>query len=164
MRQNSKILLLFTVVIFSVWGTLTVFSIRAFSCAHQARFNVDVLDRFIHLYYQQHQAYPVDLASLDPINVISYGEGLALKSTDLRTGKWRGYAYQYQLIEKDKYVLSASPVGLFPSKVEFGITEEGSIKMNSQSVDSNKDSYEEVKSWPTIPGFVDIVTRERQMN
>lgn len=146
--------------IFVVLGLAVIF-IRSLSCAHQARFNVDVLERFIQLYNIEEGEYPEDLSKLRPIDVVSFGESLALNSKDLTDGEWRGYQYSYQRLAKDKFVLSASPVGFLPAQMEFGATEGGFVRANIESVDPAIDPVEEIKQWKPLRRSEGVVTRPR---
>ena len=142
-----------------VIGVLIVIFIRSMSCAHQARFNVDVLERYIQLYHLEHSEYPAALPQIRPIDVVAFGESLALNSRDLEKREWRGYHYAYQRLDKDKFVLSASPVGFFPARIEFGTTEDGFLRFNTEDVDSAYDSAEEVQEWQAFRRSEGVVTR-----
>ena len=133
--------------------------LRALYYASQARFNVDVLEKFIQMYREDQGEYPSSLENLVRINVVSYREGLSLDSQRLKKWQGGGYRYDYGLLEPNRFVLSASPSGAWPIGIEFGITEEGFLKFNINQVDSAADSYEDVKGWMAIVRTEQIVTR-----
>jgi len=133
--------------------------LRALHYAARARFTVDVLEKFIQMYYEEHRKYPASLESLPGINVVSYREGLAFDSKALKNWQGSGYRYAYELLDQDRFVLSASPDELWSTGIEFGITEEGFLKFNALGVDASADSHEEVKGWKAILRTAQVVTR-----
>lgn len=158
--KNKLFKILIPVVCLSIIFVTASF-FRAFSCAHQAKFNVDILERFIRLYRLEHKEFPPSLSDLRPIDVVSFGESLALNSKDLASGEWRGYRYAYQRLDKEKFVLSASPVGFLPAEIEFGITEQGFLRLNTLEVDPDHDSRVEMEEWKRLRRSEGVVTRPR---
>ena len=127
--------------------------------ARQARFNVDIIHKVIMEYYRRHKSYPEDLHKLPKFYVVSAMDKLYFESSGLNKDEWQGYRYHFQLIGKDKFVLSASPVEFWKAPFEFGITEKGILKSNDRAIDVSADSYEEVDSWKATGGFDRIKIR-----
>ncbi|OGX08862.1 MAG: hypothetical protein A2Z88_10000 [Omnitrophica WOR_2 bacterium GWA2_47_8] len=127
--------------------------------ADQAVFNVDIVEHELQIYNKSQGEYPAQLSQLPDFDIVSYKEGLACSSKFLKTGSFRGYAYAYQKLAKDKFVLSASPNGALSSNIEFGITEKGDLGFNTHLMDEAADTYEEVLSWEKISRFQGLHSR-----
>lgn len=128
--------------------------------ARQARFTVEVLSRYIQAYQRVAGKLITTLADLPDFEIISAAESLSLRSVDLkRSPVLSGYVYDMQFFPPDKYVISASPIGLFAPDIEYGVIENGQIKINIRSVDAQGDSYEEVSAWDVDKGEERIRTK-----
>ena len=125
-------------------------SIYPYNEAQQARFNVDALGRYLLSAQAMGSSQIRSLQALPDFEIISTSKSLSLKSKDIRDGKIGSYQYDLTFPESGGFVLSASPVGVFSSKEEFGMTEEGILKYNNKRVDPEPDSYAEVTGWQNI--------------
>ena len=153
MRETIKskiftILLSMFIIIFCVAWLL----VYPYNLAREARFNIDVLERYMHASQLIKHETIKNLKELPKFHIISPKDSLSLKSEDLRTGQYHGYRYNLQFISEDQFVLSASPIktGLFSPNIEFGIIDDGILRFNDQKVDSEPDTYPEVKGWKGI--------------
>ena len=124
--------------------------IYAANQARQARFTVDVLEQYLKAYKLVEHRSIESLRGLPDFYLISPYDSLSLRSADLKQGIKNGYIYDFQYLGDDKFVISASPVGALPFRQEFGITDDGVLRMNTQKVDVDADNYEEVEKWPVI--------------
>ncbi len=158
MKRKSQIFKIVVILIVVIGVPWLMFLKTAYQ-ARQARFNIDMMGRFVEMYYDEHKRYPSSLSQVPRINVVSYGEGLLLDSNSFKDGTWRGYHYDYHPIAFNQFVLSASPVGFSSPKIEFGITEQRILKFNTFEVDKDADSYEEVNRWQNSDRLDSAVTR-----
>ena len=131
------------------------FMIHKSNQIRQARFTVDVLEQYLQASRLVGNKPIEGLSELPEFHLISPSDSLSLKSRDLKQGIKNGYVYDLRYSGDGKFVISASPVGLWPI-YEFGITQEGILRMNSKGVDADADSYEEVEKWA-------IITRQEQV-
>ncbi len=136
---------------------------RAAGYSRQARFNTDVIYKLIMVYHDRNQAYPSSLTDLPKFYVVSAMEKFYLDSVKLARGAWDGYRYNFKSVDKNNFVLSASPVGFWPSGIEYGMTEEGILKANSKSVDALADGHEEVKRWGAVNSLNTIGFRQEKV-
>ena len=123
--------------------------------AREARFAVDALEQYLQSYRRVEKKSIERLSELPDFYLIAPSASLSLRAKDIKQGIHSGYVYDLQYVDKDKFVISASPVGLF-SSYEFGITDKGILRMNNKNVDAEADSYTEVETWP-------IITREERI-
>src|SRR3989338_2266598 len=129
------------------------FTVKRAGYVRQARFTTDIVYKIMAEYYKRYKIYPESFKKLPRFYVVSALDRYYLDSKNLADGRCRGYRYDLQLIGKDKFVISVSPIGFWPAPVEFGITEKGILKSNGHSVDGQADSYDEVEGWGTIPNL-----------
>ena len=111
---------------------------------------MNALQRYLKAYKTVSGQDILSLSELPDFHLISTHDGFSLESKDLRGGMFLGYFYDLQCFEDGRYVISASPLGMFHAPVEFGITDKGFLKMNNKSVDPEPDDYEEVTGWRRI--------------
>jgi hypothetical protein len=150
----AAVLLLFL----SVYGWIRLYGLNQ---ARQARFTVEVLSRFIQAYKRSEGKMITRLADLPDFDIISAADSLSFSSADLKKSPvLSGYVYDMQFFSPDKYVISASPMGLFAPAVEYGVTENGQVKTNARDVDVQADSYEEVLGWGADSRVERIRTKE----
>jgi len=129
-----------------LWQGARIYGINQ---ARQARFNIEVLGRFINAYHRAEGKWVERLKDMPDFHIISTADSLSLRSADLKRGPiLDGYVYDMQTIEPGKYVISASPIGFLAPGIEYAITENGQVKYHKADVDSSADSYEEISSWP----------------
>ena len=136
-----------------------------YNLAREASFNIDVLERYIHAYQLVEQESIKSLKELPKFDIISPKDSLSLKSEDLRTGQYHGYRYDLQFTSEDQFVISASPIktGLFSPNIEFGIIDDGILRFNDHGVDSEPDTYTEVKGWKGMERIERIRTKKIQI-
>ena len=115
--------------------------------ARQARLAIGVLKNVVTDYYKTKSAYPKGLNDLPSFYAASVYQKFYLDSHKFAGGQWHGYQYDLQSPGDGQFVISASPVNLWPRAAEFGITQEGILKVNTRHVDKQTDSYEEVTRW-----------------
>ena len=127
--------------------------------ARQAQFTVDALGRFIEAYQILMQREVMSIEDLPDFLLISRNEGFKLRSTDLKSGYFGGYIYDFESIGEGQFVISASPLGLFSPKKELGITHEGILRVNELNVDGQPDGFDEVGSWQPIERSLSIRTQ-----
>jgi hypothetical protein len=140
-----------------------VFLLNAVTQVIQARFTVDALERYLKAYQRIENRTIRSLAELPDFTLISAGESLSLNSADLRKGGiYRGYVYDMQYLKGGKFVISASPVGKFPSRPEFAITEDGDLRTNMKDTDVIADAHDEVQTWTAIQRGQGIRTKDSQ--
>jgi len=144
--------------IFSVWFWLEV---MPYNQARQARFNIDVLGRYLISSRIMTDRIVKSLAEVPEFEIVSTRESLALKSAAIRDGKEGPYRYHLENLGEFEFVISASPSGLFAPREEFGMTEQGILKYNTVNVDPFPDSREEVNGWESIFGEAGLKTKSR---
>ena len=116
-----------------------------------AQFRLDVLASLIRSLYLTEERQIESFQDLPDFHIVSYFDGLSFRKSDLKGGIVDGFIYDMQYLGQGKYVISASPVGVFAPKVELGITHQGYLMLNNKNIDSSADSFEEVAGWePTI--------------
>jgi hypothetical protein len=133
---------------------------KAANEARQARFNVNVLQRYIEAYKTVEGKQIKSLAELPDFHIISTYDSLSVKAQDLRRGMVSGYIYDMDYLGGGKYVISASPTNLINSRYEFGINERGVLKMNNKGADPTADSREEMESWQEIQPIEQVRTAQ----
>ncbi|MCK5581468.1 MAG: hypothetical protein KAJ18_09380 [Candidatus Omnitrophica bacterium] len=134
--------------------------IRGVNQLRQARFNVNVLQRYIQAYLVVENKQVESLQDLPDFHLVSPPESLSLKAEDVRDGFSGGYIYDFQYLGEGRYVLSASPVGVLTPQVEFGSTNHGVLRVNKDNVDVDPDSYEEVEGWVALVPEKGVRTKE----
>ena len=136
-------MIILTIIIFGL-------KVRAAGYSRQARLNVDVLGSVLEKYHKVYGIYPEALETLPKFYVMSVLDRLYVDSNTFKKKKWRGYSYDYARVGSSGFVLSVSPIGFWPAKLEFGITEKGILKVNGHLTDSSADSHEEVEGWQSM--------------
>ncbi len=149
--QLSPKIKITAVVLMSFFLLFTLFYLRAVHESRQARFNTDVLERFLRSFRMVEGKQVRFLAELPDFHIISSYDSLSVKGKDLRKQILAGYVYDLTTFPDGRYVISASPVSWVSSGVEFGITDQGELKFNNKTIDPEADSYEEVSGWTKIP-------------
>ena len=156
----------FSVLLKTVLGAVAVvvllfggIALSAANQARQARFSVDALEQYWQAYKLVEEKSIERLSELPDFHLVSPSTGLSLESKNLKRGVTGGYVYDLQYLENDKFVISASPVGIF-SMYEFGITDKGILRVNYKNVDAQADSYDEVEKWPIISREEKIRTKD----
>ena len=147
--QKLKRLIFFVAV-----ATLLIFILKVKTAGQirQVRFNMKGLFNVISQYHKGHGRYPNTLSDLPKFYVVSAIDKLYFDSAHFTGCEFDGYRYDYKMLDDLKFALSASPKRLWPMAVEFGITEDGQLKINDRYVDNLPDSREEVNSWRPV-GF-----------
>jgi len=158
MKTNHPRTIIFWILAAGVFLFLLMYGRTRYS-EDQARFNVDVLERFIQIYYEELGRYPNYLWELSPTQVASYKEGLELDLKNVLTGRWRGYRYDYVVIDGKQFVLSASPIGFLSGRQEFAVAEDGILRRNDYDIDAAADTHDEVTQWEAIDRCPSIVSR-----
>ena len=142
-------------------GSVFSGSLIRYNRARQARFTVDILQRYISALERIADQRVLSLGDLPDFDIISAQDSLRLRSADLKQNPLRGgYVYDMQSEGDGLYVISASPVGLLSPRVEYGITEQGVLKENFRGVDPFPDSRAEVSAWPPIDRIENARTRD----
>ncbi|MFA5060654.1 MAG: hypothetical protein WC676_08540 [Candidatus Omnitrophota bacterium] len=141
-----------TSAIFSFGLAVFIFAFMTHAAgqARQARFNVDVLGRIFAAHHQKKGFYPASKEQLPKFFVISALDRLYLDHKCFKEAEFKGYQYAMEALGPDQFIISASPVGPWPGKPEFGITEKGILKSNTSRADIDSDPLEEIESWKTI--------------
>lgn len=148
MLSRAKTAVLVAVLILVSFLALKVYRYQQ---VRQARFTVDVLQRFIQSYRLIEGKTVGSLAEVPDFELVSPADSLRLRGKDLRKSPVRnGYIYDLQDLGEGVYVISASPIGLLTPKLEFGITEDGLLKMNQAGTDALPDKHDEVQRWQAI--------------
>lgn len=135
-------------VIFSV--LILLFAISRYDKIKRARFGVDALGRYIFSYQKVSGVSVRSLSQLPEFVLFSQTDGYLLRADDIRKRIHDGYFYDFQPAEEGAYVISASPVYPLSPKVEFGITEDGVLRANTDQVDALGDPRAEVSGWKPI--------------
>ncbi len=131
-----------------------------FNQARKARFSVDVLQRYLTALELIAGQKVLSWSDLPDFDIISPEYSLQLKSADLKKSPIQnGYAFDMQWNGQDKYVISASPVGVLSPRIEYGITEKGILRENRNDVDPLPDTYHEVVLWTPIDRIEQIRTK-----
>jgi len=143
------LLFVFIFFVFVYW----LVSINAYASVKQAKFNVDVLQRFIIAYKTLENIQIQSLNELPDFHIISPEHSLSVKDDDFKQGVKGGYIYDYEYFTGGHFVISASPIGLLNASIEIGITDRGKLKFNKNNVDVEADSYSEVESWTPVDRF-----------
>ena len=151
-----------------LWGSVGVIALSlgmigvrvgGYNQVRQARFTVDVLQRYLIAYERVEDRRITRMEDLPDFHIVSSADSLSLRGADLRASPFRGgYIYDLRDMGDGKYVISASPVGLFTPRVEFGITEQGYLGINQQGTDPDPDGYDEVHSWNFLPSIERVRT------
>jgi hypothetical protein len=130
--------------------------------ARQARFTVDILQRYISALERITDLQVLSWDDLPDFDIISPDDSLRLRLADLKRNAFHagGYVYDLQSEGDDLYVISASPVGLLSPRAEYGITDQGVLKENTRQVDPLPDSRGEVSAWKAIERIENARTRE----
>ena len=150
----------FFISVLVVAGGLLAVSVIQYNQARQARFTVDILERYISALERITDLRILSLGDLPDFDIISPEDSLRLRSADLKKNPLRGgYAYDMRVEGEDLYVISASPVGLMSPRIEYGITEQGILKENTRGVDPLPDSRGEVSAWKAIDRIENARTR-----
>ena len=126
----------------------------------QAQFNVDVLQRYIQAYKIVEGKQIESLQDLPDFHLISPPESLSLKAADVRQGVFCGYIYDMQYLGQERYVISASPIGLLAPGIEFASTDQSVLRVNNKNADVDADSYDEVAKWQALPHEQGVRTKE----
>ena len=150
-RPTKKLFIVIAGIVFVVGVTIFSLIINAAGEARYARLSIDALGLVLYQYHKQYLTYPADLKDLSRFYAVSVFENFYLDSSNLKKKGRRGYYYDFSRLNADRFVLSASPVWLWPGRYEFGITEKGILRSNDVSIDSAADIYEEVESWKAVP-------------
>ncbi len=132
-----------------------IFKILAAGYARRARFNVDVLEKVVKAYYNANGKYPQDLGNLPKFYVVSARDRMYIDADIIKPKVRNGYNYDFQLIDGEQFVISASPIGFWNAGQEFGITEKGILRSNNFRPDEAADSHGEVESWKSVDRFTD---------
>ncbi|MCR4337665.1 MAG: hypothetical protein NUV91_07675 [Candidatus Omnitrophica bacterium] len=125
-----------------------------------AKFNIDALYRYVEAMYVIENRPIRDLKELPDFELISPSNGFRLKGQNLRDGVENGYIYHMELQEENGLIISASPRFSFFPQVEFGMTPDGTLHLNTKAVDATADSFKEIQSWPITPRIEDIRTEK----
>lgn len=162
MIKNKPTPLLLKVLLILVTAVLIFMFLvlRASNQARKARFNVDVLQRYIRALEIVEKKEIKNLSELPDFHIISTYDSLSITGEDLKKGIVDGYVYDMSPWGSGGYVISASPIGLLRPNLEFGITEDGILRMNDRNVDLMPDDYDEVTKWEKIPRSEQVRTAE----
>ncbi len=134
-----------------IFGILVLlFAMSRYDKIKRARFGVDALSRYIFSYQKVSGVEVQSLAQLPEFVLFSQTDGYLLRAEDLRKRVYDGYFYDFQPVGEGMYVISASPVYPLSPKVEFGITEDGVLRANTDQVDALGDPHEEVSNWKPV--------------
>jgi hypothetical protein len=117
----------------------------------KARFSVDALELFLKAYEKVYQKPIESLSDFPDFHLVSTFEGMFLESQKIKKVFMEGYLYDFERLDKVRFVISASPVGFWSGQKEFGITDKGILRVNSRKTDVAADNYDEVESWTEIP-------------
>lgn len=154
-------LLLGGVIIVSGWIIFVLLFTYRINQARQARFNVEVLFRYLKAYHLSEGNLIQSLSALPDFEIISSSDNLSFRSSALKKSPMlNGYIYDMQFLPPDQYVITASPIGWLAPRIEYGVTEKGEMKRNERAVDSGPDSHDEVAEWEADPGVERIRTKK----
>ncbi len=129
---------------------LCLFAISRYDKIKQVRFSVDALNRYIFSFQKISGVQVQSLTQLPEFVLCSQLDGYLLRSEDLLRRVHGGYFYDFQAFGDGLYVISASPVYPLSPKVEFGVTEDGIVRANTDQVDSVGDLHSEVSKWNPV--------------
>ncbi len=129
---------------------IAIYYLNVVGQTRQARYNIEVLERYIQAVKILENRFVESLAELPDYEIISPYDSLSLNLSRLRSGILEGYHYDLQYLGNGQFVISASPFGFFSSGMEFGITDEGILKVNNENIDFQVDDYKEVSQWKAI--------------
>ena len=124
-----------------------------------ARFRVEALGRYLAAYHKITGKEIMALQGLPDFVLSTTDEKYMLHASDFKKNLIDGYFYDYEYLGEGRFVLSASPLRVFPSCPEFGFTDKGTLRTNTVDVDHLSDSYNEVEGWQEIPGRLLIHTK-----
>ena len=141
---------------------ISVYYFHRVALQQEARLTVDALGQYIQAYKIIEGKSINSLRELPPFQIISPSYSFFLNSDNIKNGMWKGYKFDLQVLKSNRFVVSASPFGQFPGKQEFAITERGILKYNTENVDTEADSYEEVAAWNELPRMEHLRTKERK--
>lgn len=155
-----KIIFYILLSILLLAGGFVAVGMYAGALANQARFNVDALARYVVAYQAVEGKTIESLGDLPDFEIISSAEGFLLRSREIRKVITGGYAYDLQSSGGGKFLISASPVGWFSSGYEFGIMEDGELRMNNKDADASVDLPDELQGWRKISRADSMRTRQ----
>ena len=124
----------------------------------KARFTLYAFGYYLESYERIEGKRIQSLSKLPDFHLVSYPHSLSLKASDLRSRIIDGYLYDFQRTGQGGFAMSASPLKLHPLAVEFGITDDWNLRVNTEGVDTRSDSYDEIKSWPILPEQFELQT------
>jgi len=127
----------------------------------KTRFVLHAFGRYLQAYkLVDGSQHPIrTIADLPDFYLVSYNDSLSLKSRDLRSRVIDGYFYDFQRSGDCGFVISASPLRPgFWGAVEFGVIEDGNLRVNRRGVDSLPDTCDEVRSWAVVPEWFELQT------
>jgi len=154
----KKIFLLILAAVFLGGG----WYLFAWNRTQQAAFAVHALGRYLHAYELSGGASINNLSELPDFFLAAPEHSLSIRASDLRMRVYQGYWYDLNRLDANRFVISASPVGFSPVSVEFGMTDDLNLRVNTQGVDTDADSYEEVSNWPLEVRWYDLATQTQR--
>lgn len=123
----------------------------------RTRFALHALGRYIHAHNMIQKDRIENLSDLPDFHLVSPSYSLELRGADIKKRILYGYYYDFQLTHEG-FVVSASPVRFLRLFPEFGILEDGNLRVNSHDVDADPDGYDEVKNWAILPEWYPLQT------
>ncbi len=148
-NKNRFIVFSLTVAVIAFLGGFSLSVLQA-SHIRQARFSVDILGKILNEYHRIHHAYPAKLEDIPKFYAVSAKDRFYLDSKIVAQKKWGGYSYALSNFDADRFVLTATPLLFWPPQKEFGITEQGVLRVNHENIGKVK-SYDDVSQWKVIP-------------
>ncbi|HSA31771.1 MAG TPA: hypothetical protein P5160_08245 [Candidatus Omnitrophota bacterium] len=127
-----------------------LFAISRYDKIKRVRFGVDALNRYIYSYEKISGVRVTTLSQLPEFVLYSQEEGYFFRSENIKRRVFDGYYYDFQVLGDDYRVISASPIHPLSPKVEFGVTEDGILRANIDSVDAAADTHDEVSKWKPV--------------
>lgn len=127
----------------------------------QIRFNMHALGRYLHAYKLVEKKEVGSFTDLPNFHLVSHSAGLEVDSEDFKSRASHGYFYDFKRLNQKQFVISASPLIPHFYLSEFGMLEDGNLRVNHTQVDPEPDSYDEVKEWPILPeDWFDLTTKQ----
>ena len=124
----------------------------------KTRFTLHALGRYLHAYEIVEGKKIRSFSDLPDVRLVSYSSSLQLDMYDLKSRVLNGFFYDFKSEGKEGFVISASPLKVYFFSVEFGMTEDLNLRVNSRHVDIDPDSYKDVKQWPIVPEWFNLQT------